>query len=417
MTGSDEDDTKRLVEVAARLRILERLNRLVSSSLAIEDVLAAIARAASDIMEAPIVSFWLVDEVPRTVTVRAFSEPSLRNDFPLTTSRFGEGLVGRVAEDRRPFHVPDVFAPDSPILARDWFTRHGVSSFYGVPVLFQDHLLAVLALNGRAPFVLDEEDQELLASFVAQAAVAIRNATLFAEAQVRRRAAETAEARYRELFERSLAGILRTTAAGRILDCNDAFVRMLGYATREELMTHNVMNFYVDPAERAPVVAALKARQRLNNVEFRWRRADGTAATLLANVTVLTDSAEGLVLDGILIDITDRNRLEVAEREAEALRAVARLANAAAHEINNPLAVITGHLGLLGRRFADNPEVEARVEKTLTACRRISEMIAHMGRITRLEFSQQSPELPPILDLRRSSEAPPTAAGPPEGSG
>jgi signal transduction histidine kinase len=154
-------------------------------------------------------------------------------------------------------------------------------------------------------------------------------------------------------------------------------------------------------------MALLKAQQRLNNAEFRWRRADGTVITLLANVAVLRDSAEGLVFVGILIDVTDRNRLEVAEREAEALRAVARLANTAAHEINNPLAVIMGHLGLLARRFADDPEVGARVDKTLDACRRISEMIAHMGRITRLEVYQQSPGLPPILDLRRSSEPPP----------
>jgi PAS domain-containing protein len=32
-----------------------------------------------------------------------------------------------------------------------------------------------------------------------------------------------------DLFERSLAGVYRTTAAGRILDCNPAFARVFGY--------------------------------------------------------------------------------------------------------------------------------------------------------------------------------------------
>ena len=61
-----------LSEMTTRLRTLERLNRLVSSSLDFEAVLVAIARAASDITATPVVSFWLVDEVSRTVTVRAW---------------------------------------------------------------------------------------------------------------------------------------------------------------------------------------------------------------------------------------------------------------------------------------------------------------------------------------------------------
>ena len=47
---------------------------------------------------------------------------------------------------------------------------------------------------------------------------------------------ETAEKRYRLLFERSLAGVLRTTLDGRILDCNEACARMFGFASREEMI-------------------------------------------------------------------------------------------------------------------------------------------------------------------------------------
>ena len=48
MAGADDTgDMKRMLAATARLRTLERLNRLVSSSLAYEDVLGAIARAAS----------------------------------------------------------------------------------------------------------------------------------------------------------------------------------------------------------------------------------------------------------------------------------------------------------------------------------------------------------------------------------
>ena len=405
------DANKALVEMTTRLRTLERLNRLVSSSLDFEAVLVAIARAASDITETPVVSFWLVDEAERTVTVRAWSDAAAGADFPFPTAAFGQGAVGAVAATRQPVHIPDVFATAASIRALDWCRQHGLTSFYGVPVVAQDRMLAVLALSRRTPLVLGEEDQELLDSFVAQAAVAIDNARLFTEAQARRQAAEAAETRSRELFDRNLAGIVRVTLEGRILDCNEALVRILGYGTRDEVLALHAGDLYVDRSEGRRVAFPQRAGERLSNAELRWRRADGTPIAVLVNVASI-ESAGGVVLEGIVVDITDRERAATAEREAEALRAVAKLANAAAHEINNPLAVILAHLDLIAKRCEGDPETAQRIDRAQSACRRIAEMIVHMGRITRLELYEQSPNLPPILDLRRSSDVPAAAPGP-----
>ena len=403
-TAALTDVNKALVETTARLRTLARLNRLVSSSLEFEAVLTAIARAAADIMTTPVVSFWVADEAARTVTVRAWSDEGVGADFPVTAFAFGEGLVGAVAARREALYVPDVFAESGMLRARAWCERHGLRSFYGVPVLAQERLLAVLVLSARAPHSATPEDQELLESFVAQAAVSIENARLFADAETRRRAAERAEARYRELFDRNLAGIIRTTPDGTILDCNDAMVRILGYRAREEVLALRAADLYADPTERERHVAPLPAGERLGNAEFRWRRADGSTVAVLVNIAAILRDDAAVILEGIVVDIADRERAAAAEREAEALRAVTKLANAAAHEINNPLAVIVAHLDLLEKRHGDDPDVLHRIGQARTACRRITDMIDHMGRITRLEVYEQPPHLPPILDLRRSSE-------------
>ena len=56
-----------------------------------------------------------------------------------------------------------------------------------LPIIHRDALLGVLTLIGRQPFNLRADEQELLQSFVAQAAVAIRNASVYAaEAAARR---------------------------------------------------------------------------------------------------------------------------------------------------------------------------------------------------------------------------------------
>ena len=400
------DANKALVDTTARLRALERVNRLVSSSLDFDAVLVAIARAASDITATPVVSFWLVDEPTGSVTVRAWSDATVGADFPYTRFAFGEGAVGTVAGTRRPLHVPDVFTSGAGIRSLEWCTKHDLRSFYGVPVVAGDRLLAVLALSGRAPTALSDDLQELLASFVAQAAIAIDNARLFTEAQDGRRAAEAAEARYRDLFDQNLAGIFRATLDGVPVDCNEALVRMLGYRSAEEVLALRIENLYVDPADGAKITFPRRPGERLGNAEMRWRKADGTPIAVLLNVAAIESADAGTVLEGIIVDITDRERAAVAEREAEALRAVARLANAAAHEINNPLAVILAHLDLLAKRFENEPVTVHRIDRARSACRRIADMIVHMGRITRLELYDQSPNLPPILDIRRSSGDP-----------
>jgi len=49
-------------------------------------------------------------------------------------------------------------------------------------------------------------------------------------------ALRVSERRYRALFERNLAGVYRSTIEGRLLDCNESFARIFGYASREEAL-------------------------------------------------------------------------------------------------------------------------------------------------------------------------------------
>jgi two-component system NtrC family sensor kinase len=78
--------------------------------------------------------------------------------------------------------------------------------FFGLPILHEKTLIAVLSLNGRRPFRFGPDDQSLLESFVAQAAVALRNARLYAE--IRDRTVHLAQANaelYTEIKERERA--------------------------------------------------------------------------------------------------------------------------------------------------------------------------------------------------------------------
>jgi PAS domain S-box-containing protein len=106
-------------------------------------------------------------------------------------------------------------------------------------------------------------------------------------------------------------------------------------------------------------------------------------------------------------------RSDDAEREATALRSVTHLANATAHEINNPLTVILGRLTMLASREADPATRLEWLTASIAAAERIRHIILRMHEITRLEYLPDPAHgLPPTLDLRKSS-AEGTEAAPP----
>jgi PAS domain S-box-containing protein len=104
---------------------------------------------------------------------------------------------------------------------------------------------------------------------------------------------------------------------------------------------------------------------------------------------------------GVHEDLTERRRADEAERREEALRSVARLASAAGHEINNPLAIIMGNVEIIAQQVAG--EASDRIRPTLDAVDRIRVIVQRMTRITDLKLYEQSPRLPEMLDLLGSS--------------
>ncbi len=95
----------------------------------------------------------------------------------------------------------------------------------------------------------------------------------------------------------------------------------------------------------------------------------------------------------------------LARERAVELRTVALLANAAAHEINNPLAVVMGALELLQPNLVPGGPEARLLARALEGVGRIRDIVARMTRITRIEeLPGDDGRLPPVLDIRRSSE-------------
>src|SRR5688572_581429 len=176
----------------ARQRLLTGLNRLISASLDMDDVLKAIAQAAATLMGAAVASFWVADEASQTLELRAFSNEVMGAGQTFRRARFGVGSAGWVAANRQPMRADDAFT-DGRVGGLDWYREHGLKSTYTTPVIADGQIVAVLSLNGRQPFRFSAYDHSLLDGLVAQAAAAIRNARLFAAEAAASQAARAAD--------------------------------------------------------------------------------------------------------------------------------------------------------------------------------------------------------------------------------
>ncbi len=113
------------------------------------------------------------------------------------------------------------------------------------------------------------------------------------------------EARYRRLFEHSVAGFYRTTVDGQIQRVNPALARMLGYDDPSELEERPASILYVEEADRTRFLEALRREGRLVNYEVRLRRKDGRVLWGLENVLLVQEPDGTEYIEGTLIDVTE----------------------------------------------------------------------------------------------------------------
>ena len=149
------------------------------------------------------------------------------------------------------------------------------------------------------------------------------------------------EEKFFQLFRLSPdAIVLLNVDSGRLVDVNDSFVTISGYA-RDEVLGRKLteLGIYRNPAEREEIYSRLNRDGGLRDFEFEALRKDGSVA-------VCTMTCQPLEIDGaahllaVLRDVTQMKKLQDVMIQSEKMRSVGGMAAGIAHEINNPLGII-----------------------------------------------------------------------------
>jgi transcriptional regulator with GAF, ATPase, and Fis domain len=175
--------------------ILERIVLQMTAALDLNVVLTTITEGLVDELEAAFARIWLLgggdlcgecyqasdcSNRERCLHLKASAGLSTNLDGEYRRIPLGALKIGRIAQGGGPVSTNDVLG-DERLPNKAWIRENGLRSFAGYPLLFKGELLGVVAMFGRRAMIQAEFDR--LAVFANQAAIAIKNAQLFAEVE------------------------------------------------------------------------------------------------------------------------------------------------------------------------------------------------------------------------------------------
>jgi len=119
------------------------------------------------------------------------------------------------------------------------------------------------------------------------------------------------EARFTQLFETIQEGIYIITPDDKILEVNPALVQMLGYDSREELLSKKVSDVFVDPQQRSILAREVTRQPTPQGKEITLCRKDGQPIICLNTASAVRDTGGKIVrYQGALADVTERREIE-----------------------------------------------------------------------------------------------------------
>ncbi len=156
------------------------------------------------------------------------------------------------------------------------------------------------------------------------------------------------EAHFRGLFDGVPVGLYRTTFDGRIIDANPMLVRMLGYPSKAQFLSKKAEDIYAQPIDRSKWKSIIERSDVKNVHEVKMRRYDQSVLWVENHSRTVRDK-DGTILyvEGSLIDINERKKMENQFQLAQRMEAIGTLAGGLAHDFNNLMMGILGNVSIM----------------------------------------------------------------------
>jgi PAS domain S-box-containing protein len=235
--------------------------------------------------------------------------------------------------------ILDDASSQNPFTADPYIAQRRARSILCLPLINQGKILGILYLeNNLTPRVFTPERVTVLKVLASQAAISLENTRLYLDLADR-------EGKIRRLVDANIIGIFVADLEGRVVEANDAFLRIIGY-DREDLASGRVLRADLTPLEWRErdrrTIAELTSTGTVPPFEKEYFRKDGSRVPVLIGGALFKEGGNEAV--AFVLDLTERKRAEEKLRELESdfarmnrVSMMGELAASLTHEITQPI--------------------------------------------------------------------------------
>lgn len=168
-----------LAERIHELVVINRVGRATSSSLILDDLTELVFEECRKLLNFSAFYLVLYDEDAGELDFRLHHNQQGRQ--PRKRKKLGEGALGWIIENNRPFLIEDWDSSDHEAKRRAVIVGERPRSIIGVPMSYGNRVLGAISVQSFTPYEFDESDLNLLVTLADQVAVTVANARLFEE--------------------------------------------------------------------------------------------------------------------------------------------------------------------------------------------------------------------------------------------
>jgi len=350
--GQDITERKRAEEMLQksyhRISALYNIDHSVSQSLDLNEILKNGLSMTLKTLEIEGGAITLIDADGKTMTVRIHKGLSEEFVEKVRHLNIDEGISGRAVLERKPV-ILNVSEYPTERLA-PFIIKEGFQTLVSTPLISAGKVFGALTLATHKIKAFPPEETELLTSIGIQLGSAVQNASLYQSLKI-------SEERYRGLIETSADAIVSVNDSREIIQWNDSASRIFGY-TKDEIMGKPIdtivpeeyQNRHIEGFKR--YIKTGEGKIIGKTAELKGLRKDGFIVHVELSLSVLR-AGESYIFTGIIRDLTERKRAEQESIQQQKLATMGHLVSGIAHEIKNPLSIISGYIQMLNKDEQD----------------------------------------------------------------
>jgi PAS domain S-box-containing protein len=234
-----------------------------------------------------------------------------QGDFPGDATILPQSVVRYVMRAKESVLLDDASSPN-PFSADPYLVQSRPRSILTLPLISHGKLISVLHLeNSLTPHVFTAERITVLKVLASQAGISLENTWLY-------RDLENRERRIRRLIDANVIGIVIWDLDGRVIDANDAFLRMVQYDRKD--LESGLRWFDITPPEWQEVHSRVEAEElqatgKMQPREKEYFRKDGTRVPVMIGAACFEDQPDQGV--AYIVDLSAQKRAEEALRRSE----------------------------------------------------------------------------------------------------